>query len=121
MTLQHLLALEMAFFLGGNSGPGRPAVLGIVVQAHRAHVNTSPVSEGTTVYVGPEFPPRKKAISRASKCWRVMRLYLLRSTSLKAANAGPFLGETEYQSRVGSNEAGLYHVYMYHTIIIYQS
>jgi hypothetical protein len=55
MTLQHLLALEMAFFLGGNSGPGRPAVLGVVVQAHRAHVNTSPVSEGTTVYDGDNF------------------------------------------------------------------
>jgi hypothetical protein len=55
MTLHRLLALEMAFFLAGNSAPGRPAVLGVVVQAHRAHVNTSAASEGTTVYDGDHF------------------------------------------------------------------
>lgn len=55
MTLHHLLALEMAFLLGGNSGPGRPAVLGVVVQAHRAHVNTATVSDGATVYDGDQF------------------------------------------------------------------
>jgi hypothetical protein len=55
MTLHRLLALEMAFFLAGNSGPGRPAVLGVVAQAHRAHVNASAVSQGTTVYDGDEF------------------------------------------------------------------
>jgi hypothetical protein len=55
MTLQHLLALEMALFLAGNSGPGRPALLGVVVQAHRAHVNTSAVSDGATVYDGDQF------------------------------------------------------------------
>ena len=55
MTLHHLLALEMAFFLAGNSTPKSPAVLGIVGQAHRAHVNTSAASEGTTVYDGDQF------------------------------------------------------------------
>jgi hypothetical protein len=55
MTLHHVLALEMAFFLAGNSGPGSPAGLGVVAQAHRAHVNTSAVSEGTTVYDGDYF------------------------------------------------------------------
>ena len=55
MPLHHLLALEMAFLLAGNSGPGRPAVLGVVVQAHRAHVNTAAVSDGATVYDGDQF------------------------------------------------------------------
>jgi hypothetical protein len=55
MTLHHLLALEMAFFLAGNSTPKSPAVLGVVVQAYRAHVNTSAASEGTTVYDGDHF------------------------------------------------------------------
>jgi hypothetical protein len=55
MTIQHLLALEMAFLVGGNSTPGRPVVLGVVVQAHRAHVNTSGVSEGATIYDGDQF------------------------------------------------------------------
>jgi hypothetical protein len=55
MTLHHLLALEMAFFLAGNSTPKSPAVLGVVVQAYRAHVNTSAASEGTTVYDGDYF------------------------------------------------------------------
>jgi hypothetical protein len=54
MTLHRLLALEMAFLFAGNSGV-RPAVLGIVVQAHRAHVNTSAVSDGATVYDGDSF------------------------------------------------------------------
>jgi hypothetical protein len=45
----------MAFLLAGNSAPGRPAVLGVVVQAHRAYVNTSAASEGTTVYDGDNF------------------------------------------------------------------
>jgi hypothetical protein len=55
MTLHHLLALEMAFFLAGNSTPKTPAVLGVVVQAYRAHVNTSAASEGTTAYDGDNF------------------------------------------------------------------
>jgi hypothetical protein len=55
MTLHHLLALEMAFILAGNSTPKTPAVLGVVVQAHRAHVNTSAASEGTTAYDGDHF------------------------------------------------------------------
>jgi hypothetical protein len=55
MTLHHLLALEIAFLLAGNFAGGRPAVLGVVVQAHRAHVNTSAVSDGATVYDGDRF------------------------------------------------------------------
>jgi hypothetical protein len=55
MTLHHLLALEMAFLLAGNSEAGRPAVLGVVVQAHCAHVNTAAVSDGATVYDGDQF------------------------------------------------------------------
>lgn len=55
MTLHQLLAIAMAFFLAGNSASGRPAVLGVVVQAHHAHVNTSAVSDGATVYDGDRF------------------------------------------------------------------
>lgn len=55
MTLHQLLALEMALFLAGDLEGGRPAVLGVVVQAHRAHVNTSAVSDGATVYGGDQF------------------------------------------------------------------
>ena len=52
MTLRHFLALEMAGFLALNSGMPRPTVIGVVAVADRAHVNTSAVSEGTTVYDG---------------------------------------------------------------------
>ncbi len=55
MTLRHSLALEMAAFLAWNSAPARPAVLGVVVEANRVHLNSGAVSEGATVYDGDQF------------------------------------------------------------------
>jgi hypothetical protein len=52
MTLRFLLALRMLFLLAGTSPPGRPAVLGVVVEAYRAHLGGSAVSPGATVYEG---------------------------------------------------------------------
>jgi len=45
----------MAVFLTGSSVPSRPAVLGVVVQANRAHLNTTAVTNGATVYDGDRF------------------------------------------------------------------
>jgi hypothetical protein len=55
MILRHSLALEMAAFLAWSSAPAPPAVLGIVVGADRAHLNSGAVSEGATVYDGDHF------------------------------------------------------------------
>jgi hypothetical protein len=55
MILRHSLALEMAAFLAWNSAPAPPTVLGIVVGADRAHLNSGAVSEGATVYDGDHF------------------------------------------------------------------
>jgi hypothetical protein len=55
MTLHHSLALEMAIFLAWTSGPAPPAVLGVVVGAERAHLNSAAGSEGATVYDGDHF------------------------------------------------------------------
>ena len=55
MTLRFLLALRMLFLLAGTSSPGRPAVLGVVVEAYRAHLGGSAVSPGATVYEGDHF------------------------------------------------------------------
>jgi hypothetical protein len=55
MTLRHCLALEMATFLAWNSAPARSAVLGVVVEANRVHLNSGAVSEGATVYDGDQF------------------------------------------------------------------
>jgi hypothetical protein len=55
MTLRFLLALRMLFLLAGTSSPGRPAVLGMVVEAYRAHLGGSAVSPGATVYEGDHF------------------------------------------------------------------
>jgi hypothetical protein len=55
MTLRSLLTLQMAFLLAGASAPGRPAVLGVVVEAYRAHLGCSAVSWGATVYDGDRF------------------------------------------------------------------
>jgi len=55
MTLRHSLALQMAFLLAGNFPSRHPDVLGIVIEAYRAHVNTNAVSEGATVYDGDRF------------------------------------------------------------------
>ncbi len=55
MTLRHSLAFEMAVFLAWNSTPARPAVLGVVVEANRVHLNSGAVSEGATVYDGDQF------------------------------------------------------------------
>ncbi len=55
MILHHSLALAMAAFLAWNSVPAPPAVLGVVVGADRAHLNSGAVSEGATVYDGDHF------------------------------------------------------------------
>jgi len=55
MTVRHSLALEMAAFLAWNSVPARPAVLGVVVEANRVHLNSGAVSEGATIYDGDQF------------------------------------------------------------------
>ena len=55
MTLRSLLTLQMGFLLAGPSAPGRPAALGVVVEAYRAHLGGSAVSPGATVYDGDHF------------------------------------------------------------------
>ena len=55
MTVHRFLAIALAFLLAGIPVPARPEVLGVVVQADRAHLNTSVVSAGTTVYDGDQF------------------------------------------------------------------
>jgi hypothetical protein len=55
MTLRSLLTLQMVFLLAGTSSPGRPAALGVVVEAYRAHLGGSAVSPGATVYDGDHF------------------------------------------------------------------
>jgi len=55
MILHHSLVLVMAAFLAWSSVPAPPAVLGVVVGADRAHLNSGAVSEGATVYDGDHF------------------------------------------------------------------
>jgi len=55
MTLRSLLTLQMVFLLAGASAPGRPAALGVVVEAYRTHLGESAVSPGATVYDGDHF------------------------------------------------------------------
>jgi hypothetical protein len=55
MTLLFLLTLQMVFPLAGNSSPGRPAAVGVVVEAYRAHLGGGAVSPGATVYDGDHF------------------------------------------------------------------
>jgi hypothetical protein len=42
----------MVFLLAETSSPGRPAALGVVVEAYRAHLGGGAVSPGATVYDG---------------------------------------------------------------------
>ena len=55
MTLRSLLTLQIAFLLAETSAPARPAALGVVVEAYRAHLGASAVSPGATVYDGDHF------------------------------------------------------------------
>lgn len=55
MTFRHSLGLAMAGFLTLSSLPARPSVLGVVISAKRAHLNTSAVTTGATVYDGDWF------------------------------------------------------------------
>lgn len=45
----------MVFLLAGTSATGRPAEMGVVVEAYRAHLGGSTVSAGATVYDGDHF------------------------------------------------------------------
>jgi hypothetical protein len=64
MNLHQYLALAMAIFFAGNSAAARPKVLGVVVEAERAHVNTGEVSVGATVYDGDYFSTETGGIVR---------------------------------------------------------
>jgi hypothetical protein len=55
MTLRFLLTFQIAFLLPGTSAPGRPAAVGVVVEAYRAHLGGGAVSPGATVYDGDHF------------------------------------------------------------------
>ena len=55
MISRFLLTLPMVFLLAGTSAPGRPAPMGVVVDAFRAHLGGSAVSPGATVYDGDHF------------------------------------------------------------------
>jgi hypothetical protein len=55
MILRHSLAFEMAAFLAWNPVPAPSTVLGTVVGADRAYINSGAVSEGATVYDGDHF------------------------------------------------------------------
>jgi hypothetical protein len=55
MALLHSLALEIAAFLAWNPVPAPSAMLGVVVVADRAYLNSGSVSEGATVYDGDHF------------------------------------------------------------------
>jgi hypothetical protein len=59
MTLRFLLTLQMVFLLLGPSSPGRPPVLGVVVEAYRAYLGSGAVSPGATVYDGDHFSTEK--------------------------------------------------------------
>jgi hypothetical protein len=59
MTLRFSLALQIVFLLARTSSPGRPAVLGVVMEAYRAHVGATAVSQGATVYDGDHFSTEK--------------------------------------------------------------
>ena len=49
---QRLLAIAMAFLLGGNSGSGAADALGMVVLADHARLDSEAATEGTTIYDG---------------------------------------------------------------------
>ena len=49
---QRLLAIAMAFLLGGNSGSGKADALGMVVLADHARLGSEAASEGTAIYDG---------------------------------------------------------------------
>src|SRR5919108_2758004 len=55
MTFRHFLALEVASLVASSSAPARPAVLGVVGEADRVHLNNGAVSPGATVYDGDRF------------------------------------------------------------------
>ena len=55
MPLRHVLALQMTTLLAWSPVPARPSALGIVVEAERAHVNTTAVTAGTTIYNGDRY------------------------------------------------------------------
>jgi len=55
MPLRSFLALELAISLGANLPAARPPVLGVVVEADRAYVNSAEVSAGANVYDEDQF------------------------------------------------------------------
>lgn len=55
MSFRHSLTLEMAALVAWSPAPARPAVVGVVEEADRVHLNNGVVSPGATVYDGDRF------------------------------------------------------------------
>src|SRR5207245_4754977 len=60
MPLRHVLALQMTTLLAWRPVPARPSALGVVVEAERAHVNTTAVTAGATIYDGDRYSTETK-------------------------------------------------------------
>ena len=55
MTFRHSLPFVIAILFVWSSTPPPPAVLGVVMEANRGHLNRGEASAGTTVYDGDDF------------------------------------------------------------------
>lgn len=62
MTLRHVLALLTAASVALDSSSAGPSVLGAVLEANRAHLDTASVSAGATVYDGDRFSTEKGGV-----------------------------------------------------------
>ena len=88
MTLRSLLILQIGFLLAGTSAPGRPSVLGVVVEAYRAHLGRSAVSPGATVYDGDYFSTEEGGALRLRCNIAVVELAERSGARCRKRNAG---------------------------------
>src|SRR5215472_228724 len=61
-------------FLTWSSVPARPAVLGLVIEANRAHLNATAITPGATVYDGDRYTTEMRGTVRLQKGTTMVRL-----------------------------------------------
>lgn len=95
MSIRCFLAIVMAGTLTLGSLAARPTVLGVVVAAHRARLNTTALTNGATVYDGDRLSTEAGGLLRVQSGQAIVALAAASEVSVRyRANGAPGL-ETE--------------------------
>jgi|SRR5215467_9609564 len=94
MPLRQILVFSMTILLAYSPAPARSSVLGVVIEAERAHVHTTAVTAGATIYDGDRYSTDE----RGAQLLRAGTSMLELGVAIVGGSAGAAVGIYESRS-----------------------